>query len=273
MLIALWILFYHIHRIISMECEYSSREYQVALRPDLLENSFHDGVMKVIDELAKIEDTKTIDFKVSRSSLKFNNITMVHYTPENSQLSQEFFIRIKFKSRQKKPNEPADIVMKISNADPGLSCLPLTIAQNYIDKTRIKFELDIHGENGFIRSKFAHSYTTELSLDFDQTTAVNLSAILIDVAAKTTRSNEPIILIPKSYDKRILQTAEFQVKLAGEKTDAMIQYYQESGALKCEFSFRIKGTTVHREILIASQKLIKQLSQVSTIALIESQEE
>ncbi|CAF0715274.1 unnamed protein product [Adineta steineri] len=267
MLIALWILFYHIHRIISMECEYSSREYQVVLRPDLLANSFQAGVMKFIDVLAKIEDTKVIDFKVSRSSLKYKNMTIVDYTPQNSQLSEEFFIPIKFKSRQKKTTEPADIVMKISNADPGLSCVPLTVAQNYIDKTKIKFELDVHGENGRIRPQFAHSYTTDLSLDFDQTTAINLSSILIDAATKTTRSNEPIIIIPNSYGKKTLQTAEFEIRLAGQKAEAEIRYYRDTSVLQPEFSFRIKGATVQREILVASQQLISQLSQLSSIAL------
>ena len=51
---------------------------------------------------------------------------------------------------------------------------------------KIKFELDIYGEKGDLRPKGVHSFTTDLSLEFDQTPVVTISSILIDVAAKIT---------------------------------------------------------------------------------------
>jgi hypothetical protein len=46
-----------------MDCEYSSREYQVVLRPDLLIDSFETGVMRILDELTKTEDAKLFGSK------------------------------------------------------------------------------------------------------------------------------------------------------------------------------------------------------------------
>lgn len=111
----------------AMDFEYSSREYQVVLRPDILANSFESGVLHVFDELTKIENTKLIPFEISRSSLKFKKQTLVPYTLDASRQSNDFFIPVIFKSRRKKPKQPADIVMKLSNADPALTCIPLTV--------------------------------------------------------------------------------------------------------------------------------------------------
>ncbi len=55
----IWILIHHTYKILSMDCEYSLREYQVVLRPDLLMKSFENGVMRIVDELAKIENAQT----------------------------------------------------------------------------------------------------------------------------------------------------------------------------------------------------------------------
>jgi hypothetical protein len=128
----LWVLVLHVHKIMSFDCEYSSREYQVVLRPDLLMSSFETGVMRVIDELAKIENANILNFKVSRSSLKFKNVSVVRYIPDNNRDAKDFYIPIKFKSRQKKIDEPADIVLKLSNADPALTCMPLTVNISFL---------------------------------------------------------------------------------------------------------------------------------------------
>lgn len=263
----LWLLTLHIQKIMSMDCEYSSREYQVVLRPDLLMNSFENGVTRVIDELAKIEDAKTMKFKVSRSSLKYKNVTIVRYIPEESRDSDDFYIPIIFKSRRKKLNEPADIVFKISNPDPLLTCIPLMVAEDYVNSTKIKFELDIHGENGQLRSKSAHSYTIDLPLEFDQTIPINMSSILVDSATKITHSGQSIIVVPDSAGKVTMQTAEFNVNLAGQKSDAAIMYFRREDDIKAEFSFRVKGATVSREVLIVAQALTTQLSEIPTIAL------
>ena len=77
------------HKIMSMDCEYSSREYQVVLRPDLVINSFETGVMRILNELTKIENIKTIQFKVSRSSLKFKDESLVQYILVNSRDSKD----------------------------------------------------------------------------------------------------------------------------------------------------------------------------------------
>ncbi len=46
-----------------MDCQYSSRDYQVVLRPDLLINAFEIGVMRIFDELTKTEDAKLFGSK------------------------------------------------------------------------------------------------------------------------------------------------------------------------------------------------------------------
>ena len=127
LMIYFWILIRHMHNIMSMGCEHTSREYQVNLRSDLLASSFEAGVIKVIDELTKIEKTETMPFKVSRSSLKFKNISLSRYILDENRSSDDFYIPSLFKSRRKKVDDPADIVMKISNPDPALACVPLKV--------------------------------------------------------------------------------------------------------------------------------------------------
>ena len=115
--------------VLSMDCTYSSREYQVVLRPELLTASFKNGMTKVLDELTKIERADVIDFKVSVSSLKFKNVSVSEYIPANSRDPADFTIPLRFKSRRKKANEPADIVMKTSNVDPELACWTLDVSE------------------------------------------------------------------------------------------------------------------------------------------------
>ncbi|CAF4836181.1 unnamed protein product, partial [Rotaria magnacalcarata] len=64
-----------------------------------------------------------------------------------------------------------------------------------------------------------------MPLEFDQTTAVNVSSIFVD-AGKLTRSGKPIIIVTVPEDKNIMQTAEFSVNLAGHKTGAEIIYFE-----------------------------------------------
>jgi hypothetical protein len=59
------------------------------------------------------------------------------------------------------------------------------------------------------------SFTTDLSLEFDPTSAINISSILIDTAAKGTHSDQPLIIVPDFFGKITLQTVEFNVNLAG----------------------------------------------------------
>ncbi|CAF0944520.1 unnamed protein product [Adineta ricciae] len=250
-----------------MECEYSSREYQVVLRPDIFDNSFESGVLRVLDELIKIGNTKLIPFEISQSSLKLKNQTLVPYTLDASRQSNDFFIPVIFKSRRKKPTHPADIVMKISNADPALTCIPLTISDNYKNNTKAKFELDLYAEGGRLTARSAYSFTVDLSMNFNQTSAINMSDILTDAAAKFTYSKQPLIIVPVSATKITMQTAEFNIKLVGQKIGATMQFYRKPNGIKAEFSFRVKGLTVEREVLLAAQNLVLQLSQKSTIAL------
>ncbi len=126
--IFLWFAIFHDGYVLSMDCEYSSREYQVAIRPELLTTSFKNGINQILDELTKIERAQVIDFKVSVSSLKFKNVSVTEYIPASSRDSADFNVPLRFKSRQKKPSEPADIVMKTSNADPELACWPLKVS-------------------------------------------------------------------------------------------------------------------------------------------------
>lgn len=118
---------FHADQVLSLDCEYSSREYQVVLRPSIMMPAFKAGVTQVLDELTKIEQSGKMDFKVSVSSLKFKNVSFTEYVSSNIRDASDFYVPLRFKSRQKKVNEPADIVMKISNTDPEISCWPLKV--------------------------------------------------------------------------------------------------------------------------------------------------
>lgn len=126
-MIGITIIILHIVSALSIDCEYSSREYQVAIRPDILKNSFKDGITQILDELTNIERDPEVDFKVSKSSLKFKNISVTEYILPGNRHAADLYVPLRFKSRQKKSNEPADIVMKTSNADPQLACLSLKV--------------------------------------------------------------------------------------------------------------------------------------------------
>jgi len=123
-----WFLILHFGTgVFSLDCEYSSREYQVTIRPEILKNSFKSGITLILDELTKIEKDPEVDFKVSLSSLKYKNVSVTEYILPSTRDVTDLYVPLRFKSRQKKANEPADIVMKTSNADPELACLSLDV--------------------------------------------------------------------------------------------------------------------------------------------------
>ena len=132
--------------------------------------------------------------------------------------------------------------------------------------TRIKFELDIHGENGQIRQKSAHSFITKLPSLFDQTSPVNISSILTNAAKQFTQTGLPIIVVPDSAGKVNMRTAEFLLNLAGEQAEATIFFFERRNKIKAEFSFKLKGENIDRDVLLAAQKLTLELSQLSVIA-------
>ena len=129
--------------------------------------------------------------------------------------------------------------------------------------------MDLHAENGRLIVKSAHSYSTKLSMDFDQVSPFNISSIFLD-AAKVTYSGRPLIIVPNSVGKIIMRKAEFTVNFAGEKYKAEVMRYQREHDIKSEFSFRIKDTTVNRDVLALAQQLTLQFSQIPTVASLTS---
>lgn len=99
----------------------------MTIRPEILKNSFKSGITLILDELTKIEKDPEVDFKVSLSSLKYKNVSVTEYILPSTRDVTDLYVPLRFKSRQKKANEPADIVMKTSNADPELACLSLDV--------------------------------------------------------------------------------------------------------------------------------------------------
>jgi len=97
--------------------------------------------------------------------------------------------------------------------------------------------------------------------------SINISSILIDAAAKVIHSGRPLIIVPDSSGKITMQIAEFNVNIAGQKSEATVVYYRGESNIKAEFSFKVKNAKPNREILVVSQKLITQLSQMPRIAL------
>lgn len=250
----------------SLECNYTSREYQIVLKPDIVSgrNTFSHGVLLVLDELDAMEQSGLIDFTVSRSSLKFKNITSAKYL---SQSTEDLTMKITMKSRQKNTSEQADFVLKFSNADPNLACVPLTINNIYVDHTEMKFELDFHAVNGKVMTKSAMSYTVDMpsKVKFTQTLPVNLSTIFVNSAQKLTYSGRHIVGQP--VDQILQETAEFYLRLSSTKIKASITLIGSNEDARAEFSFRIKDHDVTDQVLSTAQKLASELSRVSTIAL------
>jgi hypothetical protein len=248
------------------DCDYTSREYQIVLKPEIASgaNSFADGISLVLNELEKIENTGLIDFKLTRSSLKIKNITSGKYFIENP---DDLQMKITMKSREKKIGEPADFVLKFSNADPSLACVPLKIAKAFTDYVEKKIELDLHVTNGKVMTKSATSYTVDMptSMKFTQSTVVNLSSIFTNSAQKLTYSGQSIIAQPAG--KSIQKTAEFEIRLFGSKFKATVMALEIGEKSKFEFSFRIKGSDVDENVLNTAQDFAKAFSLVPSVAL------
>lgn len=226
--------------------------------------SFADGVSLLLDELETIENAGLIDFKVSRLSLKFKNVTSGKYSVEHR---EDLQMKITMKSRLKKVNEPADFVLKFSNADPTLACVPMKIADAYTDYVEKKIELDFHVANGKVMTKSATSYSVDMfpSVKFSQSTHVNLSSIFTNSAQKLTYSGRAIIAQPAGQATQ--QTAEFEIRLFGSKFKASVVVLEIGAKSKVEFSFRIKGTDVDDNVLMTAQNFASALSLVPSVAL------
>ena len=129
--IALFLLSLQVLATMTMTCTHSSREYQIVLRSDLLTPSFEAGVNQVVDQLSRIEKEKLMNIKVLRSSLKFNNVSLVRYILDPERASTDLNTELTFKSRRKRVDESADIVTKISNPDPALACVALKVSTSF----------------------------------------------------------------------------------------------------------------------------------------------
>ncbi len=130
-----------------------------------------------------------------------------------------------------------------------------------------KFELDVYAENGRILPKTAQSFTIDLPLGFDRTTPINISKFLVNAAGTLTRSGMSLIVLPDSIGTVTMQTAEFDIRLLGQKYEATIFLLQRASGLQSEFSFKIKDATVGWEILVAAQQLIAEISKIPSIAV------
>jgi hypothetical protein len=130
-----------------------------------------------------------------------------------------------------------------------------------------KFELDVYGENGRILPKTAHSFTIDLPLAFDQLSSINISSYLPDAAAKLSRSGRSLIVVPDPIGRVTMQTAEFDIRVAGEKLKAEIFLLQRASGMQSEFSFKVKDGLLDRDVLLVAQQLVIEMSRMSTIAL------
>lgn len=126
--------------------------------------------------------------------------------------------------------------------------------------------MDVYAENGRILPKSAISYTIDLPFDFQQTSTINLSKYLPNAATELSVSGLPLIIVPDLIGLVTMQTAEFDIRLLGEKFQASIFLLQRASGLQTEFSFKIKDTNVDWEVLLAAQQLIAKISQIPSIA-------
>lgn len=131
-----------------------------------------------------------------------------------------------------------------------------------------KFELDVHAENGRIIAKTAHSFTVDPAMKYGQLASINVSKVFVDVSRKLTRSGQPLIVVPDSLGAVTMQTAEFEIRLGDEKLKSTIFLLQRSYGLQSEFSFKVKDETVGRDVLLAAQQLIAELSRSSQVAML-----
>ncbi len=125
----------------------------------------------------------------------------------------------------------------------------------------------MYAENARIIAKTAQSYTIDLPLGFDRTSSINISKFLTNAASKLTHSGLPLIIVPDSIGLVTMQTAEFDIRLLGQKFEATVFLLQRESGLQSEFSFKIKDENVDWEILLAAQHLIAEMSKIPSIAL------
>ena len=130
-----------------------------------------------------------------------------------------------------------------------------------------KFELDVYAENGRIIAKTAKSFTIDLPLKFEQGSSINISKYLLNAARKFTRSGLPLMVVPDLIGTVTMQTAEFDIRLTGQKFEATIFLLQRASGLQSEFSFKIQDDSFDWQTLLAAQHLIAAISQVAPIAL------
>ncbi len=125
----------------------------------------------------------------------------------------------------------------------------------------------MYGENGRILPKTGHSFTIDLPLSFDQLSSINISSYLPKAATKLTRSGRSIIVVPDPIGRVTMQTAEFNIRVAGEQLKAEIFLLQRASGMQSEFSFKVKDGSAVRDILLVSEQLVAEISRMSTIAL------
>ena len=130
-----------------------------------------------------------------------------------------------------------------------------------------KFELDVYAENGRIISKTAKSFTIDLPLKFEQGSPINISKYLVNAARKFTLSGLPLMIVPDLIGTVTMQSAEFDIRLMGQKFEATVFLLQRASGLQSEFSFKIQDDSFEWQTLLAAQHLIAAISQVAPIAL------
>ena len=122
-------------------------------------------------------------------------------------------------------------------------------------------------ENGRIIPKTGHSFVASPIIGMGANSAINISEFIVDVASKLTVSGESVIVVPDAVGTVTQQVAEFDIRVRGEKFKATVFLLQRITGLESKFSFKDKGEPVDWEILLASQKVIAEISRISSIAL------
>lgn len=103
-------------------------------------------------------------------------------------------------------------------------------------------------------------------MEFDQTTPIDISKYLVNAAEELTKSGRPLIVVPDHLGLVTMQTAEFDIRILGEKLEATIFLLQRANAWQTEFSFKLEKEDFKWDILLAAQKLIAEMSRIQSIA-------
>ena len=115
-------------------------------------------------------------------------------------------------------------------------------------------------------SKTGYSHRIDLPLEFDQTTPIDISQYLVNAAQELTQSGLPLIVVPDHLGLVTMQTAEFDICILGEKFKGTIFLLQRANAWQTEFSFKLDKEDFKPDLLLASQKLIGEMSRIQSIA-------